>query len=945
MSDFLTKMLINVEDDETRIAIVRNGTLDNLYIDHTHRAQTVGNIYSGVVVKVQSSFQAAFVDYGAERHGFLAASDLNPMLFKFPKGVRGRPAINQLLRPGQNVMVQVVKDEIAHKGAALTTNVALPGRFLVFMPNSDKGGVSRRIEDAEQRSRLKHLLKGLGSEDASAIIRTAGVDRSLTELKQDFMSLRRTWNKIKTQFDASRKPGLLHREEDAVVRMLRDYFTDDIEDIVIDDPEAFQRALEFFQANMPGRQKRLSLYLGERPLLSENDIEDQIEWLNNPQVPLPSGGSLVIQPTEALVSIDVNSGKSNQEKNIEETALRSNLEAAEEVARQLRLRNLGGLVVIDFIDMSNAQNRQAVVQRLAEAMETDKARWTLGEISQFGLLEMSRQRIASSLTQSWKETCPSCHGSGKVLSSPSLVNKLLRQIRDSVVRGRYQEVRVRLPLGLAEVLLNKKRKQVHQIESEYAVRINVHLDPTLGEAEIPDIEYEGRDGYQTSESFYSDPNEVYRNRDFRSRAARELRAPVDETPDVPTRNPLVEDTDTTEDELDQELDETEENNTTETNEEDGPRYRKSRSRGRGRGRRGRRNRGDNHQEEDWETNESEEPETKAAPPKPETSEEATPPLLVKGKTLYNSVHEKSDKEDNTPWTPKQISPWRRKLRMLPPNTTVFSSVHVDAQGNIIQHLSPVSGLALGNAFPVEAPEEVSTHLVSTDSSQSHGEETESSATTPLSSDSNRPDDPRSSTANSLAESADSADAPTSETVSESNNASTTDSDSDSTSWQPSDEAPETAASPDPADAAAPAEPQPVAQQEPVAAATKPLMNVEAPAETTATAPAAGDENNLAVPAAKAATTPQEEEATGDTEEEKEASSSKPKRAAASRRSTRGRGRGRGRGTADADTETSATAHSEDSSLETSAESTPSLVAGSGDPSPVVNDGEAPSPSV
>ena len=715
MSDSYKNMLINVEDDETRIAIANDQMLDNLYIDYTHRAQTVGNIYIGIVVKIQSSFQAAFVDYGAERHGFLAASDLNQMLYKAPRGIRGRPAINQLLHPGQKIMVQVVKDEIAHKGAALTTNISLPGRFLVFMPNSDKGGVSKRIEDNETRTRLKHLLKGLGSEDASAIIRTAGVDRSLSELKQDFMTLRRTWNKIKQSFEGSSKPTLLHQEEDAVVRMLRDYFTDDVGDVIIDDPEAFQRALEFFQINMPGRQKKLQLYLGERPIFSEHRIEDQIEWLNHPQVPLPSGGSLVIQPTEALVSIDVNSGKSNQEKNIEETALRTNIEAAEEVARQLRLRNLGGLIVIDFIDMNHSQNRQAVIQCLSESLSKDKAKWTLSEISQFGLLEMSRQRIASSLSQSGKELCPACHGSGKVISNSSLANKLLRQMRDLVLSGKIQEVRLRLPLVLAEQLLNQKRKHLHQLEMEYSLRVKITPDPSLTPGEIPDIELVGRDGGLVQESVDSDPSEAYRNRDFRARARRDFRIHRETHP---AKEQNEEQEDSLLEEVATPLESVAEDSPSDEDEEDESKQQKSRSRTRSRGRsrgRGRRDLNDEASDDqlDQQDGNGAEKHENIAP----TDEFEEPPLKTKrsaGVTVYSSVHEKNGKEDDSPWEPLSISPWRKKLRTIPPHTIVFSSTHIDAQGNLLNQ--PAAKETSGNALSVEVQDLGSQDLTSTEHS-------------------------------------------------------------------------------------------------------------------------------------------------------------------------------------------------------------------------------------
>lgn len=280
------KILINVEDDETRIALIRDSTLDNLYIEQTHRAQKVGNIYCGKVVKVQPSFQAAFIDYGEERHGFLSLSDINFQVYKPNREGRGRPTITHVLKPGQKILVQVIKDEIAHKGASLTTNISLAGRFLVFMPDSDRGGVSRKIEDEDQRARLRHLLKGLGGEDSSAIIRTVGVDRSLTELKRDFMTLRRTWNEIKDEYEDQSAPGLLYQEENAMVRMIRDYYHENITEVVIDEPVAFQRALEFFQAHMPEDQKKLQLYLGEKSLFSSCEIEGQIEVLHHQQVSL-----------------------------------------------------------------------------------------------------------------------------------------------------------------------------------------------------------------------------------------------------------------------------------------------------------------------------------------------------------------------------------------------------------------------------------------------------------------------------------------------------------------------------------------------------------------------------------------------------------------------------------------------------------------------------------
>ena len=488
MSEIDNKILINVEDDETRIALLRGNKLDNLYIEQTHRSQKVGNIYCGKVIKVQPSFQAAFIDYGEERHGFLSLSDINFQVYKPSREGRGRPSIAQLLKPGQKILVQVIKDEIGHKGASLTTNISLAGRFLVFMPDSDRGGVSKKIEDEDQRARLRHLLKGLGSENSSAIIRTVGVDRSLTELKRDYTILRRTWNEIKDEYEEQSTPGLLYQEEDAMLRMIRDYYNDSVTEVVIDEPASFQHALEFFKTHMPAEQKKLQLYLGEKSLFSTYDIEGQIEVLHHQQVPLPSGGSLVIMPTEALVAIDVNSGRSTQERNVEATALRTNLEAAEEVSRQLRLRNLGGLIVVDFIDMENTKNRLAVEQLIEEEMSSDKAKTSFGVISKFGLLELSRQRIASSLSLNSIEI--------------TLANRILRKIHDSAIEQKVMQVHIRLPLKLATHLLNVKRQRITQMEMDYGIRISITPDTLLGVEEIPEMEVtlKGQGGGKTRTS-------------------------------------------------------------------------------------------------------------------------------------------------------------------------------------------------------------------------------------------------------------------------------------------------------------------------------------------------------------------------------------------------------------------------------------------------------------
>ena len=639
MEDNEKKILINVEDDETRIAVVDNATLDNLYIEQTHRTQILGNIYFGKVVKIQPSFQAAFVDYGADRHGFLAISDINSQLFKPNRATRGRPSINQLLKTGQQIMVQVIKDEVGHKGATLSTNISLPGRFLVFMPDSERGGVSRKIEDEEQRARLKHLLKGLGSEDASAIIRTAGVDRSLSELKRDFMNLRRIWNQIKQKFEEFEKPGLIYQEEEATTRMIRDYFTEDVGQVIIDDANAFQRTLEFFQANMPSQQNRLQLYLGEKTLFASYGIEAQVECLYRNQVPLPSGGSLVIVPTEALVAIDVNSGRSTKGKNIEETALGTNLEAAEEAARQLRLRNLGGLIVIDFIDMDLVKNRRAVEEKLADALKTDKARCTLGEISQFGLLELSRQRIAGSISRNSPEL--------------TMANLILRKIQDLAFEQKVSEIFMKLPIKLATHLLNVKRRQLSQLEMDYELRVEIKPDPTLELEELPEMEVVHKTTHgEMRSSIPIHAAELYeegKNKSSRKRGRKkkqteeesvtenkdsEVSAIKQDTGDIPTEDSK---------EITHEKEKL-------TLTDEPPQS-------------------DLNQVEEIESNSEVSSDAASPESKPQEKEEISAGLL------FSSVHENNEKLEDQEWSPPTISEWRLKLQQAPDHSTIYSSSH------------------------------------------------------------------------------------------------------------------------------------------------------------------------------------------------------------------------------------------------------------------------------
>lgn len=475
------KMLINVHEDETRIALTENNLLIDLHVQQVARERRTGNIYLGIVEKVNPAFQAAFVDYGERKSGFLSISDLNPALFGSKDGGKGRPRIQSLLKPGQPVLVQVLKEGVGHKGAALTTYISLPGRYLVLTPNSERKGISRKIADSDKRSQMREALSALAGENMGVIIRTAGTDRALPDLKRDLSTLRKTWKSIETKFNRNKKPGLLHQEASSIVRVLRDYFTEDVKEVLVDSAEAFQEALAYFKDQMPKFQKRLQLYVGDKSLFSAYGVESQIDMLDSSKVDLKSGGSIVIEPTEALVSVDVNSGRSNQAQDIEETALNTNLEAAEEIARQLRLRNLGGLVVVDFIDMMRQGNKDKVVKRLTEALRHDKARTTVGSISQFGMLELSRQRIDMDITHGLRMHCDNCGGTGYVPTVSARANQVLRKVRELAASGKYQEIQGVLALDQANFLLNNRRESLRDLEQEFEVTIRLTGDANMGD--------------------------------------------------------------------------------------------------------------------------------------------------------------------------------------------------------------------------------------------------------------------------------------------------------------------------------------------------------------------------------------------------------------------------------------------------------------------------------
>jgi ribonuclease E len=475
-------MLVNaVQEEELRVALVDGQKLYDLSIEIPSREQKKSNIYKGRVTRVEPSLEAAFVDYGAQRHGFLPLKEVSKDYFQAQNPSQGRMNIKDLLREGQELIVQVEKDERGNKGAALTTFISLAGRFLVLMPNNPRaGGVSRRIE-GEDREQMRDAMNGLVIPDGmGAIVRTAGVGRSTEELQWDLNNLKTAWDAIAAANDGRPAPFLIFQESDAVTRGLRDYFSDDVGECLIDDPEAFQKAQEYMQRFMPpDAQRKLKLYQDPVPLFTRYQIESQIESAYAHKVNLPSGGSLVIDHTEALVSVDINSARSTRGGDIEATARNTNLEAAEEIARQLRLRDIGGLIVIDFIDMESTANQRAVEDMLRDSVKMDRARIQLGRLSRFGLLELSRQRLRPALSETTHINCPRCSGMGNIRSVESMSLALLRLIGEEARKERTGRVTTQVPVDVATYLMNEKREQLKQIEVRDKVSLVIVPNPHM----------------------------------------------------------------------------------------------------------------------------------------------------------------------------------------------------------------------------------------------------------------------------------------------------------------------------------------------------------------------------------------------------------------------------------------------------------------------------------
>jgi ribonuclease E len=469
----MKRMLVNAtQEEELRVALVDGQRIYDLDVEVPSREQKKANVYKGRITRVEPSLEACFVDYGAERHGFLPLKEVSKEFFKSTPAPGGRFNIRELLDEGQEVIVQVEKEERGNKGAALTTFISLAGRFLVLMPNNARaGGVSRRIE-GEDREQLREALDQVQMpEGMGAIVRTAGVGRSAEELQWDLDNLKEVWNAIAQAAEGRAAPFLIYQESKAIIRALRDYLSDDIGEILVDNQEIFGEAQQYMQRFMPAGLRKLKFYEDSVPLFTRFQIENQIESAHSHKVNLPSGGSIVIDPTEALVSIDINSARATRGGDIETTALNTNLEAADEIARQLRLRDLGGLIVIDFIDMESQKNQRAVEDRLRDAVRQDRARIQIGRISRFGLLELSRQRLRPSIGESASISCPRCNGMGTIRSVDSLALALLRLIGEEARKDRTVRVVAQLPVDVATYLMNEKREWLNNIEAKSNAQI------------------------------------------------------------------------------------------------------------------------------------------------------------------------------------------------------------------------------------------------------------------------------------------------------------------------------------------------------------------------------------------------------------------------------------------------------------------------------------------
>lgn len=475
-------MLINAVDEElSRMAVLESGKLVEYNIQMSAREPITGNIYKGVVLKVERGLQAAFVDYGAKKHGFLPLHDVSPEYFRSDEGEEeGHRHRRPHLKNGQEILVQVARDEKDHKGAMLTTYISLPGRYVVLMPNRQSTGISRKIDDDESRKNLMELMEQISAEDrVGFIVRTAGMNRTKQELSRDYYVLLKIWRDIEKKAKEVHAPALIHQEGDFGVRSLRDYFTTEISEILVDDMETFRKMRAYISTVAPRNVKMIKLYQDKTPLFDRYHLEPQIDAIYKERAELKSGGYLIINPTEAMITIDVNSGRASDRHNVEETAYRANLEAAEEIARQLRLRDLGGLIVIDFIDMKDRKHIAEIEKTFKKALSLDRARTQISRISKFGMMELSRQRKKSNIQEISHVTCPHCKGAGMRPSLEYAALSTFRKIRLNVLKGTYASVRITLPHEIANYLLNQKRSDIVELENVHSVSIHISGNPDM----------------------------------------------------------------------------------------------------------------------------------------------------------------------------------------------------------------------------------------------------------------------------------------------------------------------------------------------------------------------------------------------------------------------------------------------------------------------------------
>ncbi len=473
------EMLINsVHREQKRMATVENGKLIEFDIQMSFKEPITGNIYKGVVLKVERGLQAAFVNFGVRKDGFLPLRDVSPDYFTEQGGKNG-PA-RPVLKPGQEILVQVLREVSGQKGALLTAYISLPGRYLVLLPNKESSGVSRKIEDEVDRKRLKEIVEQIKKEEGIGfIVRTAGMSRTKQELSRDYQHLSRLWQEIQKKAKSVPAPALIYQESDFGVRTLRDYFTPEIAEIWVDDPETFKIMRAYCKAVAPRNLKMIKLYKEKTPIFDKYNLEEQIRTIYLERVTLKSGGYIIVKPTEAMITIDVNSGKASNKRNVEETAFKTNLEAAEEIARQLRLRDLGGLIAIDFIDMMDRKNIAEVEKTFKKALSVDRARIQLARISKFGILELSRQKKHSTIQEISYINCPYCHGSGIRPSLEYTALSAFRKMESQAVKGNFSSLKVSLPAEVANYLLNQKRNEICRLESDYEMAINIASVPDM----------------------------------------------------------------------------------------------------------------------------------------------------------------------------------------------------------------------------------------------------------------------------------------------------------------------------------------------------------------------------------------------------------------------------------------------------------------------------------